>query len=164
MTFPSDERSQTVPSWPSCVTNSAGYRTSFRERSRGKRFQNVFYLHHRYDRWNVSRSATGVKKERWSFRKTRKYMRDTSGHNRDVSTNLSKRGTRDTWRGAKGQSKRFLRYFETQSLLCLFFFFLFRLAFQIIFPPCFIYISDIFVSHLRLKYSFLKFSNLDRSR
>lgn len=43
-------------------------------------------------RWNVSRQRW--KKERSFDRgKRRKCMRDTSDHNRDVSTNLSKRGT-----------------------------------------------------------------------
>lgn len=61
-TFPTDERSQTVPSFTVLRYKFSRVSDSFRERSRGKRFQNVFYLHHRYDRWNVSRSATGWKK------------------------------------------------------------------------------------------------------
>lgn len=61
-TFPTDERSQTVPSFTVLRYKFSQVSDSFRERSRGKRFQNVFYLHHRYDRWNVSRSATGWKK------------------------------------------------------------------------------------------------------
>lgn len=58
--------------------------------------------------YEVVSSATGVKKERWSLRrrKTRKYMRDTSDHNRDVSTNLSKRGTRDTHGAARRDNRR----------------------------------------------------------
>lgn len=146
LTFPTDERSQTVPSFTVLRYKFSRVSDSFRERSRGKRFQNVFYLHHRYDRWNVSRSATGWKKRGDRFER----CGNICGTRPTIIGTFpltSRNGERGTHGAAQRDNQRDFSDTPKPSA-----FFLFRL--QTVFPPhytyIYIHIRCVFVSHLRL--------------
>lgn len=131
-TFPTDERSQTVPSFTVLRYKFSRVSDSFRERSRGKCFQNVFYLHHRYDRWNVSRSATGWKKRGDRFER----CGNICGTRPTIIGTFpltSRNGERGTHGAARRDNQRDFSDTPKPSA-----FFLFRL--QTVFPPHYTYI------------------------
>lgn len=109
-------------------------------------FSNVFYLHHRYDRWNVSRSATGWKKRGDRFER----CGNICGTRPTIIGTFpltSRNGERGTHGAAQRDNQRDFSDTPKPSA-----FFLFRL--QTVFPPhytyIYIHIRCVFVSHLRL--------------
>lgn len=166
-TFPTDERSQSVPSFTVAVLRYKFSRVSdsFRERSRGKRFQNVFYLRHR-TRW-CHDPRQGWKKRGDRFAVERRGnkcgTRPTIIGTFPLTSRNGERGTHMARR--EGTIEEISPI--TQWLLCLF---LFRLDFHTIFPPDYIYIYIYpmylfltFVSHDEIFFSkVFEPSNLDR--